>query len=237
MDLSDPTRALTPTLDGPVLGVLAQSGRPLTVGQIAAQAARGSEIGIRRAVARLVQQGVVTATQMGRNQVHELNRDHIAAPAAEMLADLRLELWRRLRASLGKWEPSPIFACVFGSAARGDGGVDSDIDILLVHRPLMGEKRPTKRQVSLADALGEPALGLGTLPMTKTDERAWQSQVDDLHKKVLLWTGNPLQLVDISLWQWANLSRVEPALFAEIDRDAIPLMGTKIPRSSRVSHA
>jgi predicted nucleotidyltransferase len=154
-----------------------------------------------------------------------------------MLADLRLELWRRLRASLGKWEPSPIFACVFGSAARGDGGVDSDIDILLVHRPLMGEKRPTKRQVSLADALGEPALGLGTLPMTKTDERAWQSQVDDLHKKVLLWTGNPLQLVDISLWQWANLSRVEPALFAEIDRDAIPLMGTKIPRSSRVSHA
>ena len=44
--MSDPTRALTPTLDGPVLSVLARAGRPLTVGEIAQQAARGSEIGI-----------------------------------------------------------------------------------------------------------------------------------------------------------------------------------------------
>jgi hypothetical protein len=229
VDLTDPTRALTPTLDGPVLSVLAQSGRPLTVGQIAAQAARGSEIGIRRTVGRLVQQGLVTATQMGRNQVHELNRDHIAAPAAEMLAGLRLELWRRLRATLAGWEPSPIFACVFGSAARGDGGPDSDIDVLLVRRPLMDEKPPTNRQRSLADALGEVVLGLGRLPMTSTEGETWQSQVDDLHGKVQRWTGNPLQLVDISLWQWAKLPRTEPALFAEIDRDAVTIMGTKIP--------
>ena len=92
VDLTDPTRALTPTLDGPVLAVLARAGRPLTVGEIAQQAVRGSEIGIRRSVARLVEQGLVTATQMGRNLVHELNRDHVAARAALALADLRLEL-------------------------------------------------------------------------------------------------------------------------------------------------
>jgi hypothetical protein len=51
MDLSDPTRSVTPTLDGSVLAVLAAAGHPLTVGQVAAKAARGSEIGIRRSLA------------------------------------------------------------------------------------------------------------------------------------------------------------------------------------------
>jgi len=97
VDLSDPTRAITPTLDGPVLAVLAQSGRPLTVGEVAAVSARGSEIGVRRALGRLVDQGIVRATEMGRNRVHELNREHLAAPAAELFAGLRLELWKRLR--------------------------------------------------------------------------------------------------------------------------------------------
>ncbi|MDQ1700206.1 MAG: hypothetical protein QOG34_2069, partial [Frankiaceae bacterium] len=95
MDLSDPTRAVTPTLDGTVLAVLAAAGKPLTVGDVAREAARGSEIGIRRSLARLVEQGIVRATVMGRNQVHELNRDHIAADAAVLLSGLRNELWGR----------------------------------------------------------------------------------------------------------------------------------------------
>ena len=230
MDLTDPTRAVTPTLDGPVLAVLAKSGRPLTVGEIAAQAPRGSEIGIRRSVNRLVQQGIVTATQMGRNQVHELNRDHIASAAAEHLAGLRLELWRRLRETLGTWEQQPVYSCVFGSAARGDGGPDSDIDILLVHPPLPGEQPPRNRLKDLASVLSEVAMRLATTPMTNAEAETWQSQVDDLHAKIQRWTGNPLQVLDISFWQWASLSRKEPALFAEVDRDAITLVGAPIPR-------
>ena len=72
VDLTDPTRAVTPTLDGPVLAVLAAAGRAMTVGEIAAQTARGSEIGVRRSLGRLVEQGIVRATEMGRNRVHEL---------------------------------------------------------------------------------------------------------------------------------------------------------------------
>src|SRR5665213_789267 len=87
MNLSDPTRAVTATLDGTVLAVLAAAGKPLTVGQVAQQAVRGSEIGIRRSLARLVDQGIVRATLMGRNQVHELNRNHIAAGVADALID------------------------------------------------------------------------------------------------------------------------------------------------------
>src|ERR1700677_2600020 len=128
MDLADPTRTVAPSLDTAILAVLATSGRPLTVGEVAEQASRGSEIGIRRSIARLVEQGVVKATEMGRNRVHEINNDHVAAPIAKLLAGLRLELWKRMRDELDGWNPKPSFACVFGSAARGDGGPASDID-------------------------------------------------------------------------------------------------------------
>ena len=145
VDLTDPTRAMTPTLDGPVLAVLALAGKPLTAGEVAARTPRGSEIGVRKCLARLVEQGTVRATQMGRNRVHELNREHLAAPVAELLANLRLELWNRFRKTLGTWNPKPLYGCVFGSAARGDGDAESDIDLLLVHAPLPGEKVPRRR--------------------------------------------------------------------------------------------
>jgi predicted nucleotidyltransferase len=204
MDLSDPTRAVTPTLDGPVLVVLATAGRPMTVSEVAAQAVRGSEIGIRRCLARLVDQGLVRATSMGRNQVHELNRDHVAAPIADLFAGLRLELWSRLRAELSTWPVPPLYACVFGSAARGDGDDRSDIDVLMVHPLLIGE-------TTLA--------GFG-----RNRPAVWHEQVDRLRDLVQRWTGNPLQAIDLSVHEWREPSSSLAPLLAEAKRDAIDLV-------------
>ena len=154
MDMGDPTRSITPTLDGPVLAALARSGRPLTVGEVAAETVRGSEIGVRRCLARLVAQGLVQATEMGRNRVHELNREHVAAPIATMMDDLRIELWRRMRKELGGWKPKPLYACVFGSAARAEGDADSDVDLLLVHPRAPVEWQPTPGCGSLVRRMG-----------------------------------------------------------------------------------
>jgi hypothetical protein len=228
MDLSDPTRSVTPTLDGAVLAVLAVAGKPLTVGQIAEQAARGSEIGIRRSLARLVEQGVVRATMMGRNLVHELNREHVAAGVADILANLRLELWRRLREELAGWRPRPLYACVFGSAARGDGDEASDIDLLLVHPPFAGEKKPPRLPPilvsQLADALGPSRGG-------PEGAEEWQGQVDRLRTRVQSWTGNPLQLVDLSFHEWRHPTKAHQPLLAEIQRDGLELIGTDAKRS------
>lgn len=198
MDLSDPTRALTPTLDGPVLAVLAAAGRPLTIGEVAAEAARGSEIGIRRTMARLVDQGIVQATVVGRNRVHELNREHVAAGVAEAMAGLRLELWRRLREELVGWELPALYAAVFGSAARGDGDETSDIDLLLVHVPFDGEVSPKRGR---RDDVARASAALTALGVSADPER-WQAQVDGLRARVQRWTGNPLQVVDLSFFDW-----------------------------------
>jgi predicted nucleotidyltransferase len=191
MDVSDPTKAVTPTLDGPVLAVLAAAGRPMTVADVAAQAVRGSEIGIRRCLARLVSQGLVRATTIGRSQVHELNREHVAAPVAELLAGLRLDLWSRMRSRIEEWPVQPLVATVFGSAARGDGDEDSDIDLLLVH------------------------------PMATTQ---WHEQLDELRAVVPRWTGNSLQVVDLSADDYVSPSPTVRRLIDEVRQDGVELI-------------
>jgi hypothetical protein len=230
MDLTDPTRAVTPTLDGPVLAVLARSGRPLTVGEIAEQATRGSEIGIRRAVSRLVAQGIVRATLAGRNTVHELNRDHVAAPVAEVLAGIRVELWRRFRELLESWEVLPTAAFVFGSAARGDGTVESDIDLLLVHPLLLGEPESKKASKTWLDRFGDAAASYAEASSAKgllkprPRPALWERQVDDLRGRAQAWTGNRLQVVDLSLYEWARQNSDKTELVTDVRRDGVELV-------------
>ena len=223
MDLGDPTRAVTPTLDGAVLAVLASAGRPMTVGDVAARAARGSEIGIRRSLARLVDQGIVIATDIGRIRVHVLNRDHVAADVAMLLSGLRLEMWKRFRTTLAKWRPRPIYACAFGSAARGDGGPESDIDVLLVHPPFPGEKKPS-RSATVREVVGNLALDFALPATTEADASKWTAQTERLHGLAQRWTGNRLQVVDVSAYEWTHRRRLPEGLWDEIERDAVVLI-------------
>ena len=218
MDLGDPTRAVTPTLDGPVLAVLARSGRPLTVGEVAAQAARGSEIGVRRCLARLVEQGIVEAMEMGRNRVHQLNRDHVAAAAADVLANLRVELWRRMRAEIGAWQPAPVYACVFGSSARGDGDVASDIDLVVVHPP-MPDEAPSKRRDNKVRSIPTAP---EAAPATPDEAARWHDQLDTLRSHVRLWSGNVLQVVDLSIGEWTSQQQ-NGLLAEEIHQDGVEM--------------
>lgn len=215
---------MTATLDGAVLAALAVAGRPLTVGQVAEQSVRGSEIGVRRSLARLVEQGIVRATMMGRNQVHELNRDHVAAGIADALAGLRNELWRRMRDELSRWHPRPLYGCAFGSAARGDGDASSDVDLLLVHPPFPGEKKPQRMSPKLRSQLADAA-GEYVLASEGADAQGqWEAQLDRLRDLVEGWTGNPLQIVDLSFHEWRAPTPASRTLFGEIERDGIELL-------------
>jgi hypothetical protein len=224
VDLTDPTRAVTATLDGPVLAVLARSGRPMTVGDVAREMPRGSEVGVRRSLARLVEQGIVQATEMGRNRVHELNRDHIAAPVAVLLAGLRLELWKRLRTQLTAWNPKPLYGCVFGSAARHDGDSESDIDVLLVHAPFPGDPDPRQGPAGRSDQVADFATEV-IAPQLTEQAAKWRRQVDELHRHVSAWTGNLLQVVEMSNLEWADHKRRRTGLFGDISRDAVQVAG------------
>jgi predicted nucleotidyltransferase len=183
-------------------------------------------------MARLVEQGVVKATEMGRNRVHEINVDHVAAPIAKLLAGLRLELWHRMRKELEGWSPKPSYACVFGSAARRDGGPESDIDVLLVHPPFPGEKRRKRPPRQTISELAGDFIDWWSIPPVENARAVnrWQAQIDRMHRLVRSWSGNQLQVVDVSIFDWTDKDRSLP-LFDEIRRDAVPLVGGGVTRS------
>ncbi len=158
---------------------------------------------------------------MGRNHVHELNRDHVAAPIADLLSGLRNELWKRLRDELGSWDPPPYYACIFGSAARRDGGPDSDIDLLLVRPTFKGESRQRRYRLRHVDEalarrlLAEPTKDLSTV---------WETQLERLHDLVPSWTGNPLQIVDMSVDEWLDPSSSQRGLLNDVQVDGLELL-------------
>jgi hypothetical protein len=162
---------------------------------------------------------------MGRNRVHELNREHVAAPVAEGLADLRLTLWKRFRTALAGWNPRPVYGCVFGSAARGDGDVQSDIDLLLVRAPVAGEIDPRRKSARRVEVVAGYVTETLAMQLTERQAAKWARQVSQLHDLVPNWTGNPLQVVEMSAFEWADHRRTRTPLFREIDRDAIQVAG------------
>lgn len=199
MNLGEPTQLVTPTLDGPVLTVLAHAGEELTAGMVATRCQRGSEAGIRNVLARLAAQGIVSTKTAGNAVLYALNRDHVGAASVAALADLRLVLWRQLGEAIANWPLPAVSACVFGSAARGDGDEASDLDVLVV--------RPDDVAV---------------------DHEVWAEQLSTLSRAGTRWSGNAVQLTEFSEAELRDaVFRREP-LITELGRDAIDLAGRPI---------
>ena len=132
MNIASPISSVVPTLDGPVLEVLAGSAVPLSLSEVHRRASRGALSGTRRALQRLVIEGVVLDVPGG----YLLNREHVAADAIEALVTIRARFLSRLHAEVASWSYQADLVGIFGSFARRDGGSRSDIDIVIV-----GEER------------------------------------------------------------------------------------------------
>jgi predicted nucleotidyltransferase len=156
----------------------------------------GSEGGVRRVLVRLAGTGLVHVHDAGNSQLYSLNRRHLAAEPIIRLADMREIFIEALITTLSEWPVAPVHASLFGSTARRDGDVDSDVDILLV--------RPT---------------GLDEL------DPDWQVQTAELPEYVMDLTGNHTQLYDIDLADLSEHVTADEPIVAEWRRDALTLFG------------
>lgn len=198
MDVTRPYTALCPTLDSTVLAVLAATTRPLTGREVARLAERRSHRGVLDALSRLAEHGVVDRQEAGRALLFTLNREHLAAPAVELLARMRDELLTRIQTSIRAWELRPVHASLFGSAARADGDTASDVDLFVV--------RP--REID-------------------HDDERWRGQLDELARSIGRWTGNAAAIADVGEADLGRLGD-RAAIVAELRRDAITLHGRNI---------
>ena len=141
MDTRHPLRSVTGGLEGAVLEVLAGTTEVLPLKDVHTLVGSASKSGVRKALLRLVDNGVVDSAPGG----YRLNRDHLACNAIVELANLRSTLYSRIADEIKKWKASIDVAGVFGSVARKDGDANSDIDLLIV-----GEKIPANAIGNLA---------------------------------------------------------------------------------------
>jgi predicted nucleotidyltransferase len=196
MNLSRPWALIRSPIDMEVLLVLRGTTRPLTGRGVARLVRAGSQPAVNAALRRLAEEGLVRAVEAGNAFLYTLNREHLGAPAVELLAGIRTELERRLRAEIAEWEIAPAHVSIFGSAARGDGDTHSDIDVFVVRPAGVAEEDPR-----------------------------WGQQLERLADHVHDWTGNHAALSEVSAAEVRRLRRERPPVVDELRRDAITLAG------------
>ncbi|MEO5535829.1 MAG: nucleotidyltransferase domain-containing protein [Pseudolysinimonas sp.] len=132
MQFDRPFRVITSAVDGDILSVLARAEHEFTIADLARKITSRSAEGIRLAMDRLIEQGVISIRQVGPSRAFSLNRDHLSAPAIVALAELPETFHALLAEEIGRWQEQPHYVALFGSAARGEMRPGSDIDIALV---------------------------------------------------------------------------------------------------------
>lgn len=200
MDLGHPLGSITSPLVARALEVLSGTTRQMTGREIGRIIGEGSANGVWKALNRLEEQGLVVADHRSRATYYVANRDHLAWPAVERLARLRMELTERLEYEIGGWSIAPVHASIFGSTARGEADHDSDVDILII-------------QPDGLDA---------------AEAEAWDAQLTSLRGAVRRWTGNPCQTFVLDAVRLAEHVRVQdPLVRAWID-EGVLLFGAPI---------
>lgn len=197
MDLGRPLRVVTPTIDGDVLVVLARAPETeFTPPQIHRVLETFSVEGVRRCLARLVEQGIVVRREAGRAALYRFNVDHVAAEPIVALARAREVLIERMRVMIGEWEVPCAFAALFGSAARSEMRNRSDIDVFVV--------RPDD---------------------VDPDDLGWADQLITLARAISAWTGNEAQVLTYSEADLRRGHELGDLVLRDIERDGIRLAG------------
>jgi predicted nucleotidyltransferase len=198
MDVGAPHRAVVSGLDGDVLVLLARSAQPMSGREVAERLGLRSHDGVRKSLDRLVGQGIVLRESSRSSHMHALNREHLGAPAVLALAGMRTELWQRIRAALSAWSLPAVHASAFGSAARGDGHDESDIDLFVVR-----------------------AGGVDG------DDPRWVAQTEALRAQIETWTGNRASIIEQSEQDLRDAldTSQPPAVLASVERDGVELAG------------
>jgi predicted nucleotidyltransferase len=199
MDIARPYTAACPSLDGEVLRVLARTNMGLTGRQIALLTGRSSHSGVLQVLNRLTEHGLVDRVELNRAYLFALNRDHLAAPAVEILMGMRETLLDKIRRAIDAWQIVPLHVSLFGSTARGDGDTRSDIDLFIVRTHGLSAEDPE-----------------------------WRAQLYELSSQILRWTGNHAAIAEVADDELARLSADEQPILAELRSDAIVLHGSQL---------
>ena len=147
MFFSEPFGGVIPGARGAVLAALLRTGEQLTGRQVHSLVSDDHSLwSVQEALRTLTQLGLVETRTVGRAGVHTINEANAAIAPLRALADPIASL----KAAVGEVIDSEVKAVIlFGSIARGEAALDSDIDLAVI-----ASKRWDKR-VELHDTVGK----------------------------------------------------------------------------------
>jgi predicted nucleotidyltransferase len=133
MFFGEPFGGLIPGARGAVLAVLLRTGTPLTGRQIHGLVSDDFSLwSVQEALKSLTQLGLVETQTIGRAGVHTINEGHAAvAPLRALVDPVAI-----LTAAIGEVTDANVQSVLlFGSIARGEATVSSDIDLAVIASP------------------------------------------------------------------------------------------------------
>jgi len=177
VDTARPFAVVTPTLDGDALARLALADASFTAGELRRLIPHASVDGIRKALNRLSEQGIVEARRAGPSITYRMNRDHVSAGAIVELARWRERTVERFARAVDGWSPPPVYAALFGSWVRGAANPRSDLDVFLV-RPADADPDRWDELVSELEREGTRWTGNDTRALVLDEDRV-RAEPDD----------------------------------------------------------
>jgi len=198
MRLQNPLTALSPSLDMGVLYVLGRADATFTAPGIHKLLPEdGSLAGVRKALQRLTDQGVVLEEVVGRTHAFRLNREHLIADAILAMVSAKSTLVDRIRSEVASWEFVPSSVVLFGSAARNEMRTDSDLDIFIALPELVDDDLAERRIANLAVRISAWT-GNDARPLVyKETEIASAPVFDSIIREGLNIVGEPSWLLNV----------------------------------------
>jgi len=129
MDFGEPFGGLMPGARGAALAALLRTGAPLTGRRVHALVAHRHSLGaVQQALRELDRLGLITTETIGCAGVHHINESNAAIASLRSLAS-PIEMLTSVVHAAAREVDAVI---VFGSVARGDAHVGSDIDLVVI---------------------------------------------------------------------------------------------------------
>jgi predicted nucleotidyltransferase len=199
VDLTNPIQSVIPSAHGAVLAVLARTDEPLSGRRVAELTTpRFAQTQVNRVLGKLAASGVVLRESRPPSYLYRLNHDHVAAEGILTLARMGATLVARIRTELAVWSVPPEAGWLFGSAARGEGTDDSDIDVFLVL----------------------PAAGLNS-----EASAIWERQTEVLAERIRAWSGNACEVIEMNAPDLSVAVQRDDRLVRDLREQAVVLVG------------
>jgi predicted nucleotidyltransferase len=198
MDFVRPVEAIVPGVQGRVLSVLAETTADLNMRTIA-RLADVSLSQASRVLAPLVELGAVERRDVPPSSLFRLVHQHVAVGPLLALARSRDALIGEMGRIASGLPVPPLSTIVFGSLARGEADIESDIDTVLV--------RPAG--------------------VDESDE-LWSESVEQWRASVHRASGNRVEVLEVASGEVAALLNSRRQVWRDIRRDGLVVRGLSL---------